>query len=84
MHLILYARGDSDASGSGGRPRERGTVKRDLMDILCCPVCKGDLVLTVKKENKVEILAGSLRCGACKHDYPIDDGIPNLLPPESA
>jgi len=55
-------------------------MKRDLMEILCCPVCKGDLDLTVTDE-KEEILEGSLRCGNCQHTYPITEGIPNLLPP---
>jgi uncharacterized protein YbaR (Trm112 family) len=55
-------------------------MKRDLLDILCCPVCKGDLCLSVKKESKMEILEGGLRCRACRTDYPIEDGIPNLLP----
>jgi uncharacterized protein YbaR (Trm112 family) len=55
-------------------------MKRELVDILCCPVCKGDLELAVKKESKAEILEGDLRCQACKADYPIEDGIPNLLP----
>jgi uncharacterized protein YbaR (Trm112 family) len=51
------------------------------MDILCCPVCKGDLELSVTDENEKEILEGELRCAACKVDYPIREGIPNLLPP---
>jgi uncharacterized protein YbaR (Trm112 family) len=51
------------------------------MDIICCPVCKGDLALTVKKEDK-EIIEGTLRCAKCAFDYPIEDGIPNLLPPD--
>jgi uncharacterized protein YbaR (Trm112 family) len=58
------------------------TMKRQMMDIICCPVCKGDLDLKVDKEDKVEILAGFLTCKKCKFDYPIEDGIPNLLPPE--
>ncbi|MEM2869609.1 MAG: methytransferase partner Trm112 [Thermoplasmata archaeon] len=57
-------------------------MKRTLMDILCCPLCKGDLALTVKKEEGREIVAGTLRCEKCSVDYPIEDGIPNLLPPE--
>ena len=57
-------------------------MKQDMMDILCCPVCKGDLILTVKKENKKEILEGNLHCAACKADYPIEEGIPNMLPPD--
>jgi len=57
-------------------------MKRDLMDILCCPMCKGDLVLNVEEENEKEIVKGTLYCGKCNEYYPIDDGIPNMLPPE--
>jgi uncharacterized protein len=56
-------------------------MKRSLMDILCCPVCKGDLTLHVDEENEREILEGGLRCTACRVEYPIHEGIPNLLPP---
>jgi uncharacterized protein YbaR (Trm112 family) len=56
-------------------------VKPDLMEILCCPVCKGDLTLTVTKRDGDEILTGQLRCAKCPAEYPIDDGIPDLLPP---
>ena len=59
----------------------RGPMKRDLMEILCCPVCKGDLELKVDLE-KDEILEGSLYCKACNHRYEIKDGIPDLLPPD--
>jgi uncharacterized protein YbaR (Trm112 family) len=52
------------------------------MDILCCPMCKGDLVLEVTEENEKEILKGTLFCKKCDEYYPIDDGIPNMLPPE--
>ncbi|MFA4957418.1 MAG: methytransferase partner Trm112 [Candidatus Methanoperedens sp.] len=57
-------------------------MKRDLMDILCCPMCKEDLVLEVTEENEKEILKGTLFCKKCDEYYPIDDGIPNMLPPE--
>ena len=57
-------------------------MKRDLMQILCCPVCKGDLELTVNKENEKEILEGTLHCKKCNENYPIEDGIPNMLPPD--
>ena len=56
-------------------------MKRDLMDILVCPICKGGLTLTVEKEETGEIVEGSLRCAACNETYPIEDTIPNLLPP---
>ena len=51
------------------------------MDILVCPVCKGELQLSVEEENKTEIVSGSLYCGKCDVTYPIEDTIPNLLPP---
>jgi len=57
-------------------------MNRDMMDIICCPVCKGELTLKVDKEDEKEILAGFLTCKKCSFDYPIDDGIPNLLPPD--
>ena len=59
----------------------RRAMKRDLMEILCCPVCKGDLELQVDVE-KDEILEGSLFCKQCNHRYEIKDGIPDLLPPD--
>jgi len=52
------------------------------MEILACPVCKGDLELKVDKEEAEEIVAGSLSCAHCDYTYPIVDTIPNLLPPE--
>ena len=55
-------------------------MRRNLMEILCCPVCKGDLVLAVTEESGEEVLEGTLQCAACQVDYPITEGIPNLLP----
>jgi LSD1 subclass zinc finger protein len=47
-------------------------IDRDLLDILVCPVCKGPLSL--------EEEASRLVCAGCNVGYPIEDGIPNLLP----
>jgi uncharacterized protein YbaR (Trm112 family) len=58
-------------------------MRRDLMEILCCPVCKGDLTLKVDKEEGEEIVTGTLHCAHCKVDYPIEDTIPNLIPPKT-
>lgn len=53
------------------------------MDILACPVCKyHPLELTVEREERDEIVDGRLFCNKCKASYVIEDGIPNLLPPE--
>ena len=57
-------------------------MKRELMDILACPVCKGELELNVEKEDETEIVTGSLYCPKCAEHYPIVDTIPNLLPPD--
>lgn len=55
-------------------------MRRTLMDILCCPVCKGDLTIAVDTEDEHEILEGELLCSSCQVRYPIHEGIPNLLP----
>ncbi len=58
-------------------------MKKELVDILACPVCKGDLDLSIEEEDdKGEIVNGSLYCRNCDERYPIAEGIPNLLPPE--
>ncbi|WP_406659699.1 methytransferase partner Trm112 [Methanolobus sp. ZRKC3] len=61
---------------------EKIEMKKDLMDILACPICKGDLVLNIEKEDANEVVSGTLYCSKCKEYYPIEDGIPNMLPPE--
>jgi len=55
-------------------------VKKELMDILACPVCKSELTLSIEEEDKQEIVTGSLHCTKCSEDYPIKETIPNLLP----
>ena len=65
-------------------------MRRDLMDILACPVCKGELTLEATSETPDgpegephgEVLEGALTCAACHERYPITEGIPNLLPPD--
>jgi len=59
------------------------TMKKDLLDILACPVCKyHPLELQVEREGSGEVVEGRLICHGCKAVYVIEDGIPNLLPPE--
>ena len=45
------------------------TLDPRLLEILCCPACKGDLDLRIE----------DLRCKACGLVYPIEDGIPVML-----
>ncbi len=57
-------------------------MKRELIEILACPLCKEELKLEITEEKDGEIWSGYLTCTACQQSYPIDEGIPNLLPPE--
>jgi len=52
------------------------------MDILCCPLDKAELELAVEAREDDEIVTGTLTCTECGEAYPIEDGIPNLLPPD--
>ena len=53
-------------------------LNKELLDILACPVCKGDLIL-IQKEDKEEFL----KCENCKLLYPIKENIPILLEDEA-
>jgi len=57
-------------------------MKKHLMEILACPLCKGSLDLAVEEEREEEVVTGSLYCQKCDERYPIVDTIPNLLPSE--
>lgn len=48
-------------------------VDRELIKILVCPSCQGDLI---EQENK-------LVCQKCGLKYPVEDGIPVLLVDEA-
>ena len=57
-------------------------MKESLMEIICCPIDKHDLELSVETREDDEIIEGTLSCPDCGEEYPIEDGIPNLLPPD--
>lgn len=57
-------------------------MKEDLMDIICCPLDKGELELDVDEQDGDDVITGTLTCTECGETYPIEDGIPNLLPPD--
>lgn len=50
-------------------------ISKDLLDILVCPKCKGDLKVTEAQDGLV--------CGACRLQYPIRDEIPVMLVDEA-
>ncbi|SFR44698.1 methytransferase partner Trm112 [Halogeometricum limi] len=57
-------------------------MKESLMDILCDPLDKSDLELEVTDRDGDEIITGRLVGTVTGEEYPIEDGIPNLLPPD--
>ncbi len=52
------------------------TITKELLEILTCPKCKGDVKLTEKSVNHKE---DGLVCENCRLVYPIRDGIPVML-----
>lgn len=57
-------------------------MRPELLEILRCPVCRGELTLTAREREETDIVTGTLHCANCNVDYPIEDGIPDLLPPD--
>jgi uncharacterized protein YbaR (Trm112 family) len=57
-------------------------MKKEIMEILACPVCKGSLDLSIVEEDGREVITGSLSCPRCRAVYAIKDAIPDLLPPD--
>ncbi len=57
------------------RPARRETgamaIHPELLEILACPQCKGEVTLTEAQDGLV--------CSACRLRYPIKDDIPIML-----
>ena len=51
------------------------------MEILVCPMCRGELDLSITEQKGDEIVEGTLTCAQCDEIYPITNTIPNMLPP---
>lgn len=47
------------------------TINHELLKIMCCPKCRGDLRLAEEDSG--------LDCLACGLRYPIEDGVPVML-----
>ena len=46
-------------------------IDKELLDILACPACKGDIIYDQENEKLI--------CQKCCRRYPILDGIPVML-----
>jgi SAM-dependent methyltransferase/uncharacterized protein YbaR (Trm112 family) len=54
-------------------------MKRNLVDVLCCPDCKGDLTLIDDAPHRPHLESGGLVCRACVETFPIVRGIPRFV-----
>ncbi len=52
------------------------SLAKELLDILACPKCKGDIRYEADKERLV--------CDACGLAYPVRNGIPIMLIDEAS
>lgn len=50
-------------------------IDKELLDILACPKCKGDVRLTENRDGLI--------CNVCNLKYPIKDDIPVMLTDEA-
>ena len=50
-------------------------IDKELLEILACPKCKGDLELTPEEDG--------ILCNVCKLKYPIKEDIPIMLVDEA-
>lgn len=50
-------------------------IDKELLDILTCPVCKGNIIYDEENQKLV--------CDKCGRKYPVRDGIPVMLEEEA-
>jgi uncharacterized protein YbaR (Trm112 family) len=64
-----------DGAASGWLHRITGdlhmSISKELLDILACPKCKGDIHLNQNNDGLI--------CDSCRLMYPIKDDIPVML-----
>ena len=55
-------------------------MKPQILPMLACPKCGGDLLCHSTEVVDAEIRRGTLECGACAASYPIEEYIPRFVP----
>lgn len=58
-------------------------MKHQLLDLLCCPLCGGQLHLEVKSQHGEQVENGELTCQKCSKSYPIIDCVPRFVPADN-
>ncbi len=54
-------------------------MRREILDILCCPHCKHDLTLFEKEVANDEVIEGILKCNNCRKSFEIVKGVPRMI-----
>lgn len=55
-------------------------MKRELLDKICCPVCRSGFDFSVCKEEAGIVREAVLSCPSCREFYPVMKGVPRILP----
>lgn len=58
-------------------------MNRALVDMLCCPACGDDLVLSGAEEVDGDVVSGELGCDQCGSRYPILRSVPRFVPADN-
>lgn len=58
-------------------------MKYQLVDLLRCPSCQGDLSVIDAREVDGEVESGTLTCDRCGSQYPIVGFVPRFVPAEN-
>jgi SAM-dependent methyltransferase len=58
-------------------------MRRQLLKLLCCPKCQGDLELTATNESIDDVESGQLKCVLCAMSYPVQQHIPRFVEAEN-
>jgi SAM-dependent methyltransferase len=53
-------------------------LRRDFLDLLACPACRGALALTEGSWDDGELRSGALSCSDCSLTYRVEGGLPLL------
>ena len=56
-------------------------MKHTTLNLLACPCC--GTTLTYSGRNDLKLFTGTLSCSRCNREFPIVDGIPHFIQPES-
>ncbi len=54
-------------------------MRKKVLNVLCCPICKNTLELLGENIEEDEITEGSLECTHCHRSYQIIGGVPRMI-----